>query len=371
MKEKQLKIGYFLHEGVTQKRTSQKRTSQICLSNSMSNNITKNITDLVMLSIYERLKDSGRLPQNHLYWRLIKRLKHESIIKKIGYGTWEINEEKVKNFEDFSHLYHGYPQAWVGMKPVMLFRHHANNPKSDTFSPKSESSKIRGHAFQIEFKIPNLPNWENRINYLRKQNIEVKTINGGVRILLNLHGKAYKVWILDKKIIIYSPKYESYYTKTALESHNYAISDHFAIMDKLEALFKVSLKLGHQYAFKVNKQHYGKINDDLAKHYARDGSRLEIRNNEGLWALIDNSPNEEGIKTPEFEAVKHHSDMDNVVIPFYNDLKEFLKEFGEPFLPTMMFKIVAGNTLNDRQQGLNNAIVTKALNTIRDILDKK
>ncbi len=100
--------------------------------------------------------------------------------------------------------------------------------------------------------------------------------------------------------------------------------EHIGIIKHFESLFDVSLKINKNYVFKVSRQHFGKVKDILAKYYIKNGKRLLLRNEKGYWLLIDAS-----FKffenMDELETIHKNTavpDMDEVIAPFMNSLKE-------------------------------------------------
>ncbi len=238
----------------------------------------------------------------------IKPLKIDGIIKKIGYGIWQINEEKLK-------------KSSIGNKAKKCKKKSAvANPQggdSKVFT-SFKSDNVRGHAFQFILKIPKLRNWDKRREYLTKNKIEYKKVGSnwqGERIMIN----NYKVWLTPISIVVYFPNFKSFMGKTAKDTKNYAIYEFKRIISKVEALLKVSLRINNNYKFKVSRQHYALIKNSLARQYDKEGNKLFCYTEQGLWFIIDNSYN-------LHEAETVHSDTgltDNEKVQnWFNGLKE-------------------------------------------------
>lgn len=248
----------------------------------------------------------------HLEYYL-KPFKIVGILVKKGYGTWGINEQKYQEF--------------LQDKDVKKSSAVANSqlPKSLTSKP------IRGHGFQFTLKIPKLENWDKRSEFLKKNSIDFKPIGSnwkGQRIIVRGH----KVWLTPVSIVIYAPKYESWFATTAEHSRSHAIYDFLQLVRSIENLLKASLEIKKQHWFRVSRQHYGLVKNSLAIQYDKEDKKLYISNPKGQWFVIDNSYNLHEAETLSPESA--NKDMDNVVKPLFDDLdslqvkhKDF---FGEP-----------------------------------------
>ncbi len=234
----------------------------------------------------------------------LKPLKIEGIIKKIGKGVWEVNEEKLKDYS-IGNI------AKDSKKSSAVANSHL---QSNIFT----TDTIRGHAFQFTLKIPKLSNWNKRREYLDKKHIEYKKIGSnwkGERILIN----HYKVWLTPISIVVYFPNFKSFMGKTAKDTKNYAIYEFKRIITRIETLLKVSFRINNNYKFKVSKQHYALIKNSLARQYDKAGKKLFCYTEQGLWFIIDNSYN-----LHEAETVHKDTGLtDNEKVQnWFNGLKE-------------------------------------------------
>lgn len=268
------------------------------------------------LMVYDSIKRDNKLPnldmprQNRDYY--LNLLKKALIVKKVGYGTWEIlsefNERKLKK------------QGKTRQNLTTLVDDH----NLDTWSNNLHTS-LRAHAFQFTLKIQkNMGNWLKREDFLKKYNITYKPSLIGQKLFLD--GR--NIWLTNKSIVINENK--NYIVQAAKEGKNYAIDDMISIVRKLEKLLKCSFKIGKKYIFKVTRQHYAKLHDNLAKQYRRDGNKLYVNDHKGFWMWIDYSMAIDELETGNREDSDKH--MDDKVIPFFNSLKannnviEFIKE---------------------------------------------
>ncbi len=213
----------------------------------------------------------------------LKPLKIDGIIKRIGYGVWEVNEEKLK-------------KSSIGNKAKRSKKKSAvaNPQKGDLrILPSFKSDNVRGHAFQFTLKLPGIPvlrNWNRRREYLMKNKIEYKKIGTnwkGERIMIDNH----KVWLTPISIIVYFPNFRSFMGRTAQDTKNYAIYEFKRIISRVETLLRVSFRINNNYKFKVSRQHYALIKNSLARQCDKEGNKLFCYTEQGLWFIIDNSYN--------------------------------------------------------------------------------
>ena len=239
-------------------------------------------------------------------------LKRSGCIKKIGYGVWEIcgefDEKKVK-------------------ETIRLTKYQPVNIKPDF---------VRGHAFQFKLRIPKLKNWEKREEIMKKKGIDFRELNHLIGKAQEIVVKGGKIWLTNKSIIIFERS--SYLTKTAKDARQYAIYDLFELVRSLESTLGANFKINKKYRFMVSKQHYALVKNALAKQYKRDGKKLQVYSEDGLWFVIDNSYNLHEAETVHPEtAVDDNTKVQN----FFNGLKA-----TENYTPQIMMKAVTMNAQN-------------------------
>ena len=242
-------------------------------------------------------------------------LKRAGLIKKLGYGTWEI----LKEFDE---------------KEVKIIPGVANN--NSLKEVKIDS--VRGHGLQFVLKIPNnLHNWNRREEVLVKQGIAFKPlILGNINAGQKLEFKGRKIWLTDKTIIVYEKT--SYLADTAQEAKSYAIYEFKALVKALEGFIGADFSIRGNYSFKVSRQHYALVKNALAKQYDKEGKKLEVYTDRGLWFIIDNSFN-----LHEAETVSPKTaDVDNKKVQdFFNGIKKF-----EGFTPEFLVNSIGQNAVN-------------------------
>lgn len=241
-------------------------------------------------------------------------LKERGLIKKIGYGTYEI----LKPYEQ--------------KKSKKTTRIDMHNPSDnlDLFKPDS----VRGHAFQFTLSInPNLRNWHKRAELLEQAGIKFKPLKlyGGAQ---SLQFKGRKVWLTRKSIIVFEKS--SYMAENSTEAKKYAVYDFFAFIEALERYLRADFGATRQdrLKFKVSRQHYALIKNALAKQYDKEGKKLEVSNEKGQWFIIDNSFNLHEAETIHPET----ADKDNLKVQaFFNGIKKF-----EGFTPEFVVNSLGG-----------------------------
>jgi hypothetical protein len=257
-------------------------------------------------------------------------LKKEGLIKKVGYGVYEFNEKR--NDKEYKFL---TPKK----KGV--------SGSSSQFMPKEE---IRGHNFIINLKLPNILNWDKREDYLIKNNIKYKSLGNGLQIFHN----GYKIHLYDQSIIIYFSKHKSIYGVDAAACYEQLIKWLYDYIHSLEILLKTRLKFANGYNFKIDRQHYAKLHDILARDFRHNKQKLEVRDNKGeLWLIADYSLNVDELETVHPKTA--NLDMDKVILPFFNDLKL------NPVLLSEILGVI-------KAQGDNLDLTIKGLKAITDLI---
>jgi hypothetical protein len=263
----------------------------------------------------------------------LKKLKVSNIINKIGYGTWAVDQDKWEQFQ---------ARKEVKIMPKV--------GKPTEIEKLIKDKPIRGHGFVFTLKIPNIRNWDNREQYLIKHKIDYKNI-GLHNSTQSINFRNHKIWLSNRSIIIYFPKDKSYFDNTAEDSKKFAIYHFKHLIIGLERLLGTNFRINNNYEFKVSRQHYANINNSLAKQYNMDGSKLNVYNAGKLWFIIDNSFN-----LNEAETVKPDTaskDMDKVVMPFFNDLKDHYDNTGESLTISKMMQVVNGLLELETKRELN------------------
>ena len=264
-------------------------------------------------------------------------LKRQGLIRKIGYGTWEVlksSDSEKKTTAGSSHV--GTPQHPPSRgSPAVLTQAQLTQFQQDA---------VRAHAFVFTLSVPhNLRHWNNekRTQYLTAHQIPYKPLNiggGGQRIIV----KDRKTWLTNRSIIIYDKA--SYFAEGALQAKSTALATHLSIIKHIERLLHTSFEIGSDYKFRVSRQHYALIQNALARQYNDADEKLEVRNGKGLWFLIDNSYN-----MNEAETVHPSTGMtDNQKVQgFFNGLKDIPSAQGAPsYTPGFVLEMMTGIQAN-------------------------
>lgn len=182
-------------------------------------------------------------------------LKKQGVIKKAGYGVWEV----------------------IPSKEVQLLQ-----KSSHKGAIKSKQVKnVRGHAFIWKVRLNRQFKW---IETLKSLGIayELKGLANTPRIILN--GK--KVWLGTKFITVFEPKETSFFAVNPIEAKKEAVYSLLTTMQSLQEMFG-----DFKYKFTCKRQHYGFIDSKDADYFIKEGKKILIKNEKGYWFTIDFSDN--------------------------------------------------------------------------------
>ena len=130
----------------------------------------------------------------------------------------------------------------------------------------------------IPIKLNKKFDWKNLLKNFKITEIRSNKIK---RIIIN--GR--KVWFTTKSIVIYEPR--SFYGINAIQSRKYALNCLLETLRAIEKKVRVNLR---PYTFKVSREHYGLIKNDLARQCNKKGEKIRVKDNiEGEWLWIDDS----------------------------------------------------------------------------------
>ena len=289
------------------------------------------------LIVYNSIKSSGKLPElsiprlNRQYY--ITRLKRAKLVRKIGYGTWEVLQEYDEN-------------------KVKQARQTRLNKSKLLGLIEVDRKIMRSHAFRFKVALPKLQNWERRLEYLKDKNIQyTQTLIGQKLFIL---GK--KVWLCNKCILFHCRA--DYLASLAKGGKNYAIDDLLTTLSYLESLLNCSFRIGKRYKFKVIRAHYALMRQELAKFYRKNGEKLYVYSTKGYWFWIDFS---EGIDEVEVGNIQQADKiMDENIAPFINGLKEDnAKGFTPQFVVNSFAGVAQNQIMFDKNFSTHLQILTK------------
>lgn len=259
------------------------------------------------LSVLSLLKAGVRpaeIWKNHEFTKrqvkyVLRKLKDSGVIRKLGYGTWEVLDPQGSQERRYKIIHRVTP---------------GHSPTKGPIQPDS----VRGHGIVATVRIPSerFINWEERHIVLEARDIPYKEIPQGQRIEV---GDVKKVWITNKSLVYYLPY--SWYGDTAPEVAEKILQDVIGLVMRTEKMLGIdNLKINGYYRIKFSRQHYSLIRNGLAKLYNKDPRRkLQVRDEGGLWLLIDNSYNLEELEAVHPETAQEDNKH---VQDFFNSLKK-------------------------------------------------
>lgn len=276
-----------------------------------------------------------------------------------GYIKSRFVNNSKKNNTKKSHSNHGENHA-CGSSNIDPKYTSIQNGSPDWIGEAVKSiGDIRSHAFIFRISLSNPRNWADRKKILEQAGYKVSA-KGGVVPVDILVFKEHQIWLSKNKITLYFPDWKQYWVDMARTGYNYAIYDFYKILHELERVLDSDFRIGSKYNFKVSRQHHAMVQSSLAKQYNREHKKLEVYNHKGeLWLLIDNS-DIYNIHMNDLETVHKkdaHKDMDEIVVPFFNQLKE------TKLMPNIILQSQAKT--NDQINSL-----TKHIDSLHEILKK-
>jgi uncharacterized protein YaeQ len=133
-------------------------------------------------------------------------------------------------------------------------------------------------------------------------------------------------------------------------------------MTSLSGILKADLSFKGKYRFKVGRQHYANIKNELARHYNNNKEKMQIKDDKGkVWLLADFS-----LKVDELEAVspeKADIDYKNVIERYFNDIRS-----GVVSLPSEIDQRISKLVLLQEYQAENIKTHFEVLNGIKDAI---
>jgi hypothetical protein len=119
-----------------------------------------------------------------------------------------------------------------------------------------------------------------------------------------------------------------------------------SFLNELQAKIGIDLQYKHNFIIKTSRQHYALVRNALAMQCRKDGTKINVYNERGLWFTIDNSFNLE-----EAETVHPNTALiDNLgVQKFFNEHKETGWGVGPKFTIEAIDKLTAALAENNNQ----------------------
>jgi len=246
------------------------------------------------------------------------KLKAENRIQKLGYGVWQTSKNKVAN-------------------------------------------SVRGHGFMWHIKLPKeIKVWENILN---NKNISYTKLNKDRTI--QFYFKENKVWLSRSSIVIYDIK--SYFGFNAVDSKKFAMYELQTFLNELQAKIGIDFQFNGKYILKTSRQHYALIRNSLAIQCRKDGKKINVYNERGLWFTIDNSFNLE-------EAETVHPDtalVDNLgVQKYFNEHKETKWEVSPKFVLESLGQMLQVQQMHSQNIVKHQRVLDEMLITLKKIQEK-
>lgn len=257
-------------------------------------------------------------------------LKKRGLIRKIGYGVWEICAEYTeKEIKKTTQVTQNNLHKFKGLK----------------------QDSVRGHAFMFTLRIPEgTRNWKRREEILKEHGFKFKPLKifgGGQQMIF----RGRKVWLTNKSLIIFEKS--SFLAETSKEAKKHAIGTFLRIVKAFERYIRANFYSAGQYKFKVSRQHYSLVKNALAQQYDKEGKKLHIYSGDGLWLLIDNSYNLHETETVHSKT----ADKDNQKVQdFFNGVKRL-----EGYTPELVMTAIGKVTENQQQFAVNMKSHIKAI----------
>jgi hypothetical protein len=180
---------------------------------------------------------------------------------------------------------------------------------------------IRGHAFIWTVFPSHKYDWKKLLNSTK---IPYQLIRGYTPRLFIRNSK---VWLGKDIITIYDPR--SFYGKNAVESRKYAV------IGLIETLSELQNKLGisFNYKFKVNREHFAMIHNELARQVNRAGDKLYVKDElDGEWLWIDLSDGIGELETGGKGITMDRAHLSMKAQEWYNDMKKTSFEVTSSFV---------------------------------------
>ena len=96
-----------------------------------------------------------------------------------------------------------------------------------------------------------------------------------------------KVWLCNKSLVIYD--INSFIGANSIESRKLAVWGLKQILEAFESKLKINIKINGIYEFKVSREHYALMKNNLAIQCNKNKEKVYVYDKEGLWFCIDNS----------------------------------------------------------------------------------
>lgn len=294
----------------------------------------KNKKDLFLL-VLESIRKDGRLPdlgikKDHREY-YVNLLKKQGLIRRIGYGVWEVDERRIK--------------------PLGVTTHHYPSLIDSPVEAEVRSDDVRVHnlVFKVRFVSP--LSWESRLNVR-----DIHFIRLGSGVLRIIHDGR-KVWLCKDRLIIYNPSGLDYTHRKASGGLLLAVKDFMGFVRSLQALLGLGLSQEQGLVWSINRKDLALVKDAIAQDYNSRKEKLRVYDAKGLWLIADDSF---GLGELDFVRNQTNHDEINVVQAFLNDLK------AHPVKLSDMTSLHASMTMNMIQVQKAVADLVKVIEMLKE-----
>jgi len=281
------------------------------------------------LTIINTIKETGGLPKKLMSKSLLSlytsRLTCEGFIRKVGYGVWEVLKPYSK-------------QVQVNSETPRVTPHHP-----PLLTLKSDDSRVHNLMFKLKVEAP--LSWEARLN---ARGLAFEGSGGYIRLVFD----GFKVWLCRSSVIIYFPSGIDFRASSVPVSLRLAVNGLFSFVPRLEAYLGFTLRYNGLLVWSMSRKHIGLMKNSLAQLYAKEGKKLKVFDDRGLWLVADDSFN-----LNELEAVRTPTNQTEaeIIQGFFNDLKKNPVKPSE-FMSMLTGLLLAVNGVKEAVKSLNDRV---------------
>jgi len=154
-----------------------------------------------------------------------------------------------------------------------------------------------------------------------------------------MHIEGNTLRLFEKKIELYAARHLSFYGDTAKEATSVSINYWNRIFTRIESTLNIIIIKGMATKIREVKAHYAEIDNELAEDCLRKSKKIHVKGEDGReWLLVDNSWQLRELETIHSETAL--DDMQEVVQPFFNDLRGYYAQTGQSLIMTDIVKAV-------------------------------
>lgn len=269
-------------------------------------------------SIYLYIKDNKKLPkhtmlgiskQNLNYYTTA--LKNAEIVKRIGYGVWQIIEDLTeKEVQKRSKNFKVVTTTFTAKKISQNYRY------------------LRYHSLQFRINLPKFEHWHRRNIFLDKKQIPYKTLTGNKH---RIQHKGVIFHLCSNCILFYCPENINIYGLDTDSVYKRAIAWAKQQVISISNLLSIDITIQGKWSLELTRGEIEETNNELAKEYQDQNKPLQIYENEELWLIADKSLKSNNL---EFKSSKNHLPDAEKIIPFFNDLRNHPSTISEERIRT-------------------------------------